>query len=304
VLVVAFVAFAVASPSVRADTPVGLIVGPVRVRAYQMILDAGVREPGTAPAVSIQLHRDQGKIDSPAVYGRQFDEMHTFLVRGAHVRIAADFKTATVQAVLPGYGRVDLTVTTPPPSHPKSCLANSGVGVARGIVQLRPGGRYFRTIRRTRLAAQIIGNGVCSGAPAVRARELARRIGLYGVTASQKRNGRIFYMTDSPSGVTIGLIRAGGRVYVQDLIDATLPPPSTLVSAPDLATATLRAFGPFLSGTATYTAHTALKDGCTRGTLSGDFKARFDSPGPVPLPTGGVRAELGKLVGFPSHDCP
>jgi hypothetical protein len=93
--------------------------------------------------------------------------------------------------------------------------------------------------------------------------------------------------------VLASMIRAGFRVLVTDTIDEYSPPAFALVAAPDLSSATFHAFGPFLSGTGTYTASSSKKNGRTTGTLSGNITARFDTPGPLSIANPAIPALLG-----------
>jgi hypothetical protein len=81
-------------------------------------------------------------------------------------------------------------------------------------------------------------------------------------------------------------------VELDDSIIANAPPGWALTAPADLSHATLRAFGPFLTGRATYTAATSLRNGGTTGTLSGNLTARFEAPGPIRLADPPLRANL------------
>jgi hypothetical protein len=87
-----------------------------------------------------------------------------------------------------------------------------------------------------------------------------RQPALVARTEPISRFGQNIVLSWSADEVFVGLIRAGRGVFVQDMIEAHSPPPSTLSAAPDLSSATFRGFGPFLSGVGSYTASSPSKN--------------------------------------------
>ncbi len=85
------------------------------------------------------------------------------------------------------------------------------------------------------------------------------------------------------NGWTFELVRRDRGVAMDDVIDANAPPASALTTTSNLSSASLSAFGPFLAGSATYTASTSIRLGKTTGMLSGNLTAEFDAPGPIKL---------------------
>jgi hypothetical protein len=291
---------AAAAAPARAAVPLDVYMGPIPVRGYEMTIVASPKDSGGPAAVYIALDRDAGKRFRLAVGGRQFRQEHSFLAdeRGVHVQIAANFQSATVRADLGRYGRVDLAVTAPLANDPDPCLPTSGQGIATGDFVLRPGGRYFGTIRRRRIPAIIDGGAACAR-DRVRATASASHIELTTRMSSKNRAGRIFGLARSRHGMFIFLIRAGFRVFVQDTIEELSPPPLTLSVAPNLSGAKLFPFGPFVSGVGVYAASSPAKYGRSTGTLSGSLTALFDTPGPLALSRRPVPAELGRIPGPP-----
>jgi hypothetical protein len=284
-----------------AAAPFSVYMGPIRVRAYDMTIVALPKESDSAASVDVFLDRDTGKADPKALGGRQFGQEHSFLVdHGARVRIAATLLSATVRANLGRYGRVDLMVRAPAQDDPDACLPASGTGTARGTVLLRPGGRYFGTIRRRRVAATVYGLGACPSrdraGPSPAAAAGVRQLTLGAGTTPLSRFGRNTELSWSADELFVSSIRSGRGVFVQDSIEERSPPPSTLAVASDLSSATLRSFGPFLSGTGSYTATSPRRDGRSTGFLSGTMTALFDTPGPLrlsPRPTPAVLGNFG-----------
>ncbi len=301
VLLLVVVSVCAAPAPAGAAVPFEVYLGPIRVRAYEMSIVAVVKQSDGPAIVGVELDRDTGRSFPHLLGGRRFRQSHSFLVdHGAIVQIDADLKSATVRADLGRYGRIDLAASARDPNQ-----AMSGEAIARGTFRLRPGGRYFGTITRRRFSAIIIGDVASAARTRVQPAAAARQPALVARTGLS-RFGRSIVLSRSDDEEFVGLIRAGRGVFVTDMIDARSPPPSTLAAAPDLSSATLRGFGPFLSGTGSYTASSSSKNGRTAGVLSGSIAALFDTPGPLRIAHHPIPAALGGIEGLPASEprCP
>jgi hypothetical protein len=274
--------------SASATGPTMVTFGPARVGAYTLRIDAYPRARGDRAAVDFSLVRSAG----PRVHGppevSAFTQSHTFTTR-RHVRvdISSDGRSVSVMANLGRYGTIQLVAAHLRSTTSRSCLDDAHRGRARGTVRLTPGGRYFGTIERRALQAQEGSVGACQDVESH-----ARRA--FDLIALSKHFGdrtRRFLLLQLSDALKITLTRPGRDVFVQDQIAVNAPPASVLTVSGDGSAATLDGVGPFLSGVAHFRAHDAGPNGIT-GALSGNLRADFDSPEPIPITVPPIRATL------------
>jgi hypothetical protein len=285
-------ALAVSAGPARAAPPLGVVMGPVKVRAYQMTIVALAGDKHDAAAINVELDRNIGRPDRFILGEQQYHQEHSFLLdHGVHVRIARNLESASIQAKLGSYGRIDLEVRASLPDDPARCQPLDAQGSAVGSFSVHPGGRYFATIRRTRFPALIESDSFCATTLRHAGSDLDVPI-LGARRSSNPRLGPFITFARTKTDLFVSMIRRLGRVFVTDLIDEGLPPASSLSVAPDLSSATLHVFGPFVTGVATYTASSPAAQGLSRGTLTGNLVAQFDSPGPLALTQPPIKAVL------------
>jgi hypothetical protein len=284
--------FAGAPAPAFAVRPVEVIVGPVRVRAYTMLVTAFPAQARSTATVLVELDRSAGSPvrGLPGVF--EFAQSHTFLVEhGARVAISSTLSSAHVRVSLGRYGRIDLLVTNGRAKHSHTCLHEVHAGEARGLLRLAPEGRYFGTITRRRLPTTVAIDSGCQTSGELR-RLTARHVSLAAGPAANSAGERI--TVTLAHDLTVAITRRDRAVQAEDVITAIVPRAFALSAQSDLSSATFSAFGPFLFGAATYTATTAVKKGQTRGVLSGTLTAAFDSPGRLAITSPPLPAALSR----------
>lgn len=276
---VLLVALLGSAPASRAAQPPVLVAGPVGVHAYSLLVLVSRNDVrGGGALVQIRLSRRESDGS---------EQSHTFEVRrGVHFSASRDLSAARVRADLPGYGRVNLTLTGARQRR-GGCFHHAHTGVARGRLTLIPGGSYFSSIALTSLPAFLgVPRGCLSSVHTARA--IKSTPILMGAQGTRLPHGPSIVWSAS-SDLSVTSTRRGTRVRVKDTLTVPALPASALMDAPDLSRATLQAVGPFLTGTAHYTASApappAMGLTCrhTSGTLSGTLKAMFDTPAPLSL---------------------
>ena len=275
--------------SAAATGPTMVIFGPARVGAYTLRIDAYPRARGERAAVDLTLVRTAGL----QVQGQRgvsaFTQSHTFATR-RHVRvdISSDRRSVSVTANLGRYGTIHLTAAHLRSTTSRSCFKDVHRGRARGTVRLIPGGRYFGTIERRALQTQEGSVGGCQDVE----HQAQRAFDLIATSRHFGDPARRFLFLQLSDALMITLTRPGRDVFVQDQIAVNAPPTSVLTVSGDRSTAALRGIGPFLSGVAHFSAHDDSANGTTVGTLSGDLRTDFDSPGPMTITVPPIRATL------------
>jgi hypothetical protein len=279
-------AAAAAQPSI-------LEIGPVHVRAYELTVTAytpqpaGAGAPGSPATLLVELSRTAGKrVGTPPL--PSFVEQHTILLQhGVHLHVASDLRSATLSASLNRFGKIDLHVSTLRTRRSNECPILAHQGDARGVVRLVPGGRYFGVVARKTLPAKL---GLVRGCQT--AADVASAPPPFDLSARSGSRVQRAIQLEPDLNWEFSVARRDRGVAIADRIIANAPPSWALTAPPDLSHATLKAFGPFLTGSATYTATTPLGNGRTTGTLSGTLTARFDAPGPIRLADPPLRTSL------------
>ena len=296
-----------------------LTVGPVRVRAYELSFYV-VSVPGRGATLDLYLTRASGRL----VVGKRpgtsvpppFVQTHEFRVtRGVHVRITSNLVSGHLDANLGAYGHINLAIKVATAVHPRDCQSHNHTGMARGELQLIPGGTYFGAITRSRLPVTVSGPDIRCNARRREARSASSGHGVltvqqaplnavgfapgiwfeaYAEAGSQQYRGVGGTRGGQDRELHIYYTRPGQSVEVIDGIVVNSLPQSALTVASDLSTSTLKAAGPFLSGIANYTASGSPDaTGVTHGSVSGTLTARFDTPGPLLLANPSFNASLG-----------
>jgi hypothetical protein len=264
-----------------------VVFGPIRIRAYELLITGYPRQGRHSATALVDLYRHAGKPvhGLPGIFA--FSQTHTFLAaRGVQIEIAPNLSSAHLRVNLGDYGRINLTVSSSHTQHSRGCPRHAQTGRADGHIRLTPGGRYFGTITAESTTAAIANVSGCETSADAQPMPAASPV----IVATSSPGHVVGF--DTADGWTITMSRPGRAVEVQDMIQANMAPTSAVSATPDLSQATVRAIGPFLSGFATYVATTPLRSGQTDGTLSGTLTARFDSPGPVDLTDPPLQASL------------
>jgi hypothetical protein len=276
-----------------AAQPSILAIGPVHVAAYELTVTAYTRQPagggesGSPATLVVEFSRTAGKrVGTPPP--PSFVEQHTILLQhGVHLHVASDLRSATLSAGLQRFGRIDLDVSALRTRRTNGCPTLAHEGDARGEVRLVPGGRYFGVVARKTVPAEL---GLVRGCET--AASVASAPPPFDLSARSGSRVRRAIQLEPDLSWEFSVARRDRGVEIGDTIIANAPPSWALTAPPDLSHATLRAFGPFLTGSATYTATKTLRNGGTSGTLSGNLTARFDAPGPIRLAEPPSRASL------------
>lgn len=282
------------APGVASAGQVAVVLGPVRVRAYEL---TAVAYPGAAhqpPALIIYLTRLAGGRVllgglGPAV--PRFVQSHSFLaIRMVGVRVSGGLGSGRVRARLGRYGQVDLRFSGTL-AHRRSCFARQHVGRAVGTFRLIPGGRYFGTIKLRELSS-VVGVSTCETS-----RDAAVGVNQPqpGLLSLGSRSTPVTIDTSDPLEWSFSYARQSGAVSVDDVVGVNNPPSWAMTTNSSLSSAMLRAVGPFLTGSANYTATTPEVQRSTDGNLTGTLTALFDSPGPVQLTALALPATLSEF---------
>ena len=277
VLAVPAVASAAPAPTVAA--------GPVKVKAYSMSVVA------SKGSLSVLLSRRAGTSTQTHIYSA---------AQGVAVKVDKALTKGTVTAPLGAMGSVKLklrgTGALRKGAVPKGCTGTPGksrAGTLTGTFRLKAdGGRYFGTIKKGKLPAQVIKGGKLNcqssggGTPAP------------GGNAGSTLLSRS--ITEGDQLTSFSAIRQGGKVTESvthiDSRTATAPlsvihsisapaPSSAFSTAGDLSSANVQGAGRFITGSLAFTAENAFGTTAT-GTATGSLAAQFDPLGALSL-TGG-----------------
>jgi hypothetical protein len=275
-----------AVPAMASAAPAPTVVGgPVNVKAYSMSIVA------SKTGLSVLLNRSAGKATQTHIYSAS---------QGVAVKVNKALTKGTVTAKLGSQGSVKLklrgTGALRRGTVPKGCTGTAGkarAGVLTGTFKLKAdGGRYFGTIRKGKLPAQISKGGTldCQGA------------GGGGGTPGGSAGSTLLShsATDGDQLTSFSVVRQGSDVTESvtriDSAAATAPlsvihtistpaPSSAFDVAGDLSAATVQGAGRFLTGSLAFTADNAFGSTAT-GTSTGSLAAKFDPLGPVSLTAG------------------
>jgi hypothetical protein len=271
-----------AAASAAAPTVVG---GPVKVKAYSMSVVA------SKSGLSVVLDRSAGKATQNHIYSAS---------QGVTVKVNKALTKGTVTAKLGSQGAVKLklrgTGALRRGTVPKGCTGSAGksrAGVLTGTFRLKAdGGRYFGTIKKGKLPAQVIKGGKldCQGAgdgPGTPGGGAGST--LLSHTATDGDQLTTFTVMRSAGKVTESATRIDSRAATAPLsvihtISAQAPD-SAFDVAGDLKSASVQGAGRFLTGSLTFTAENAFGSSAT-GSSTGSLAAKFDPLGPVSLAGG------------------
>jgi hypothetical protein len=278
----AVLAVPAAASAAAAPTVVG---GPVKVKAYSMSVVA------SKSGLSVVLDRSAGTATQNHIYSAS---------QGVAVKVNKALTKGTVTAKLGTQGSVKLKLRGTGPLRrgtvPKGCTGTAGksrAGVLTGTFKLKAdGGRYFGTIKKGKLPAQVIKGGKldCQSTPGGG--------GTPGGSTGSTLLSRS--MTDGDQLTSFTVVRHGSDVTESatriDSHTATAPlsvihsisapaPQSAFSVAGDMKSASVQGAGRFLTGSLAFTAENAFGSTAT-GTSTGSLAAQFDPLGPVSLTAG------------------
>lgn len=201
-------------------------------------------------------------------------------------------RVAHLRARLARGGRIDLTFrgARRGSARPPEACEGTGVtgrrGALRGTFRFPAGDRYFRTLHA-------VARGAVLGLPAGRPNHTC------DIGAFATNDVALDSLGPGPVELHVHQDRKGPHLYVSDkgqspsgsvLHVLTGLAPRSAFRSPDLKKATLSGFGSLFAGRSTYTGTYTNTDPSeqytTMGTLTGDFRARFDSAGAVRFPAG------------------
>ena len=271
-----------AASAASAPTVVG---GPVKVKAYSMSVVA------SKGSLSVVLNRTAGKASQNHIYTAS---------QGVAVKVNTALTKGTVTAPLGAQGSLELklrgTGALRRGTVPKGCTGTPGksrAGVLTGTFKLKAdGGRYFGTIKKGKLPAQIIKGGKLNcqssngggGTPGGGAGST-----ILSSTATDGDQLTSLSVVRHGSDVTESVTRIDSRTATAPLsvihTISTPAPASAFSVAGDLSSATVQGAGRFITGSLAFAADNAFGSTAT-GTSTGSLAAQFDPLGPIAL-TGG-----------------
>jgi hypothetical protein len=245
----------------------------------------------SSSGLSVVLNRSAGQATQNHIYSAS---------QGVAVKVDKALTKGTVTAKLGSQGSVKLklrgTGALRRGTVPKGCTGTPGKsrsGVLTGTFRLKAdGGRYFGTIRKGRLPAQIIkggkldcqsaggGNGAPGGNPGSTLLSHSQIDGDELTTFSVVRSaGKV-----TESATRIDSRAATAPLSVIHTISTPAPADAFDVSG-DLQSASVQGAGRFLTGSLAFAADNAFGSTAT-GTSTGSLAARFDPLGSVSLTAG------------------
>jgi hypothetical protein len=231
-----------------------------------------IRTQGSAQ----QVHALQNNSQAGVTYTAQADLSSARIVAswGAHGTVSMSFRAT-------GRARKSL---------PKGCVGKPALlrpGVLTGTLRAKLDKRFFKTIKRTRMSATLSQSGAFTcgaggggfGGPGLSILG-ANKVGKLAVTFVRVgKHGRV---TESASILSTS---AAGNWTLRHTISETAPS-SALKIAADASSASGKGFAPFLSGTMLFRATGAHTSRGAIGSVSGSFRAKFDSIGTQRLARG------------------
>jgi hypothetical protein len=283
-----------AVPAVASAAPApSVVAGPVKVKAYSMSVVA------SKGSLSVLLSRRAGTSNQTHIYSAS---------QGVAVKVNKALTAGTVTAPLGAMGTVKLKLhgagALRKGTVPKGCTGTPGksrAGTLTGTFKLQAdGGRYFGTIKKGKLPAQVIKGG-----------KLNCQAPGGGTPTPGGSSGSTLLshsITEGDQLTSFSAIRQGGKVSESvtriDSRAATAPlsvihtisapaPSGAFTTAADLSSATVQGAGRFITGSLSFTADDAFGSTAT-GTAAGSLAAQFDPLGAVSLTGGDSPAILTK----------
>jgi hypothetical protein len=272
------------------------MAGPLKVKDYAMTVSA---TDSKRDNLTVMFRRVAGK-------GQQM-HMYSFS-KGVKVTANPALSKARIKGSLGKYGKIDLALRGPGAvrrgATPKGCTGKAGklrAGTLKGTFRLIADSTYFKRVSASTLKAQLATGGKL---------KCDTRDTGGGGGGGGGATGTVTLMstTTGPQGMlTLMMMRTRSGAVTQQVMrtdDAAATAPASIMHmintrgtsaafepAADLSSARGTGVTPFLSGSFTFAADTAMGDFAT-GELSGDLAARFDSIGTQQLGVGASSATL------------
>jgi opacity protein-like surface antigen len=263
-----------------AAAAVEVSVGPFKVKGYTGLMTLEDANNRRADATLVLRRAGAG-----------FEQKHTFTPKQT-VRIKHNhaLTRGSVTGRFGKLGRVKLTFTSSqkengPVGEAPGCEGDRGMGrkgVFRGRFLLKTGERYFKKldIRRTKGAMYLPESDICSYSEE-RENNAFARFG-FGEDFPAGRNFELLAadFDSDPNQVLELSLNGGGPLLLRHEL-LLFNPDHSMFRFEDAPHARIVGSGQFLSGTATFTPENPNCRSFVEGTVQGDLRVKFDSPGPI-----------------------